>query len=306
MKKKSTLLSLCAMFAMAASAQAPALMSPASLDYPSGLYASFPPGSVSITYDNQPIELIDPVLNDFDEEVVIVYARLGDEEPVEVEAALLYSFGNPEDPEDPDVWNLDIALYNLDNLYSFDGNTIVINIPEGIVKNKEGAINPEQEFTFYIVPTWTEYSCTPETGSLLDKTTGFNVDVDFGNVASLAWLQDDVCARTYDPVYKETLLPLDEKVMIVGNQIQISLEGLPDGEYEVVVPEGFVLISDGDEDYLSPDIWLEYTVEGAQSTVRVIQAPEGRQPIFSINGTRVANPAAGGIYIVNGKKLIVR
>lgn len=261
--RKSTIFSTLAVAACLAagslSGHAQTLMNEGSLDYPAGLYTSFPPGSMSVTWDNQPIELVDPHQDDFGDEYATAYVQLGEGEKLPVNAYVMYSFGDPEDPEDKDIWNLDVALYDIDDLWSFDGDIITVSIPEGIVKNMAGAINPAQDFVFHIVPPFTDYTITPQYGSTL--TAGnLTVKVDFGG-NPLKYLQSEVSLRTYEPSYREILLQYGKEVTISGNQLQIDLSSVESGEYELVIPEGFLIVTVNGEDHLSPDIWVEYTID---------------------------------------------
>ena len=74
---------------LTAMAADPGLMSPGTMIYPYTDVSAFPPSGLDISWDNQPLELINPVINDMDEEVVMVKVVLGDEEPQEVGAALM-------------------------------------------------------------------------------------------------------------------------------------------------------------------------------------------------------------------------
>ena len=309
--KKSTVFSLAAvlgsMIAGAETLQAQTMMEPATLDYPSGYYASFPPSSVSLSYDNQPISLVDPHLNDFDEECVTVYVRLGEGERQPVSAAVLYSFGNPEDPDDSDIWNLDIALYELDDLWEFTGETLTVIVPEGVVENGEGAINPAQDLVFHMMPACTDYTISPESGETLEDD--LTIKISFGG-NPVEYLQSEVRLMTYEPEYRDISLALGKEVSISdNNEIVIDLSGFESGEYELVVPEGFVKVTQDGSEFLSPDLWLEYTLvnNGGESGVSSIEE-NGASEVFTIHGLRVKVSPDGslpaGIYIVNGKKVV--
>lgn len=303
--KKFTLLSLLALSGAGLTVNAQELMPEATLDYPAGYYASFAPSSVSVTYGNKPIQLIDPMVNDWEEEYRLAYVQLGEgSEKLPASASILYSFGDPDNPEDEDIWNLDIALYEIDDLWSFTGDKVIVTIPEGIVANEEGDINPEQTLVFYIVQTATDYTLSPESGSTLssDKT----LVISFSD-NQIERLQAEVRAMTYDPVYQDITLKFGESVSINSdNQLCIDLSSLAPGEYEVVVPEGYVMISDGDSHKLSPDIWLEYIIEeNEDSGVAVVEA-ESSETLYTISGMRVKGTPAKGIYVSAGKKIIVK
>ena len=291
----------------AQSATAQTFMEPATLDYPSGLYASFPPSSVSITYDNQPIKLIDPETNEYDEEFVTAYVKLGDSDELPVSASILYSFGDPENPDDPDVWNLDIALYELDDLWVFDGKTVTVIVPEGIVCNYEDAINPAQEFVFEIMPTYMDYSINPESGSTLSED--FTIKISF-NDCPIEYLQSQIRIMTYEPVYTDITLEFGKEISISeNNELLIDLSGFESGYYELVVPEGFVTITEDGEKYLSPDLWLEYTIEnqGGDSGVSIVGNSSDIESIYNLHGQKISDSLdrlPAGIYIVNGKKVV--
>ena len=310
--KKTSLLSLAALAAFmsagAVDASAQTYMEPATLDYPAGLYASFPPSSVSVTYANQPIELIDPQTNDYGDDYVTVFVKLGEGEQQPVGASILYSFGDPENPDDPDLWLLDIALYELDDLWSFDGSTVTVILPEGIVKNQAGDINPSQQFVFEILPPATDYTVTPETGSTIDQD--YILKVSFGG-NPIEYLQSVISARIYEPEYLDIPLELGKEASISDdNELLIDLSGLASGEYEVVIPEGFLIVTVDGEKRLSPDIWLEYTVEnnGGDSGVKVVEA-SSVNAVYTIDGRKVKTGSLtslpAGIYISAGKKILV-
>lgn len=310
--KKSTLFSLATLavcaFAGTQSASAETFMEKATLLYPSGLYTSMPPFSMEITYNNQPIELIDPSVDENDEEVVWVSVQLDEGEKQPVSASILSSFGDPENPEDEDVWMLTVGLYELDELFDFQGEKITVYIPEGIVKNEEGAINPAQEFVFIMMPVETEFSADPESGSTVTEANPV-VTVTFGG-NPLEYLQSAISARTYEPEYKEITLNMGEEVNISedGTALLIDLSCLEAGYYEVVIPEGFVTVTKDGKKYLCGDLWLEYDVniQNQDSGVEMINT-EKENAVYSLQGIRVnGNSLSSGLYIINGKKVIIK
>ena len=53
--------------------------------------------------------------------------------------------------------------------------------------------------------------------------------------------------------------------------------------------------------------WKEY--EGSDDTATSISLPEmeiGNAPVYNLSGQKVATPQKGGIYIVNGTKVVVK
>lgn len=301
--KKTVLFSVVAMLGVASAAQAQTFMAPAYLEYPSGVYTSMAPSSVTVSYDNQPIELVDPHTNDWDEEVVTAYVELQEGDRMEVSAGVLCSLGNPSDPDDEDFWALDFALYELD-LWDYTGSGLKLIIPEGIVKNGEGALNPEQEIEFHILPTFTDYTLTPDPGATLDGS-GPTITVSFGG-NPVKYLQSEVNAYIYDPEYKKISLTPGDGLTVSDCEVIVDLSALEDGEYEVVIPEGLVMVEAEGSSYLSPDIWTEYTLErGDENAVEAVVSESAPEAVYTLQGVKTGRTDARGIYVVGGRKIIV-
>ena len=60
--------------------------------------------------------------------------------------------------------------------------------------------------------------------------------------------------------------------------------------------------SDVEED-ITEDPWLDYTPDGIQSVTNAAAAPAG---IYTINGVKVSKATKPGLYIINGKKYVVK
>lgn len=312
--KKSTFLSIAAgigcMFCGWQNASAETLMEPATLTYPGGYYASMLTG-VSVSWDNQPLELVDPVTDEYGDTFVISYIQLDEGEQIPVNSYIMYSFGDPNNPDDPDIWNLELALWGIDDLFDFFEGDITVTFPKGIVKNAEGALNPEQKMVFHIMEPYTECTYTPATGSTLDEN--YVVKVSFGG-NPIEYLQDAVVVYNNDP-YTETQLELGQQVKITSsNEIEIDLSSFPSGDYEVVVPEGFVMVTVDGKKYLGGSGWLEYTLKNSGGSGIVSVEANGMINVYSVDGVKVMQTTdrkdfeqlPGGIYIINGKKLFIR
>lgn len=308
MKKSTLFLSLAmGIFALPSTLYAAEeYMEPATLVSPSSLQVSMAPFSVDITWDNEPIELVDPYLNDFDEEVVDVFVTLDDGEPQSVSAAILSSvWDNGED----DVWDLEVALYELDEIFDFNGDKITVSIPAGIVKNEEGLLNPAQDFVFTIIQAYTKYELTPESGSVLALPEAY-VTLSFGD-AKPVYSSGEVIMYVYEPDFEEIDLEYGKEVTVnADNEVVINLNSLKPGWYEMLIPEGMFSMTVDGVDYISPDIWLEYTIE-ATDGVSSLTNEQVNTPVFNLKGMRMGdsnnlNVLKPGIYVVNGKKVIVK
>lgn len=278
-------------------------MDPATLVFPTNLSVSEAPSIVDVSYGNQPIELIDPQTNDWDDEYVAAYVKLDDGEQQEISAGLLVSYGDPDNEEDEDLYNLEFALYELDDLFDFNGKTVTLIIPEGIVKNAEGAINPAQEIVFTLVETYTDWTLSPESGSTL--TDDFVVKVSFGG-NPIEYAEGEVTLYHYEPSYEQLSLEYGKEVSISEeNDLLIDLSGLEDDFYEVVIPEGFVTVTEGEKNSINPSLWLEYTIERSEEDgIATTLGEEGPKTIHTIQGLRVKE-ATRGIYVIDGKKVII-
>lgn len=314
--KKSTFISLLAvaggLLAGAQTVEAQTYMEDGTLFW-GNLYTSFPPSSASVTWDNQEIELTDPATDEYGDEYGVAYIQLGDGEKQEVNAYVMSSFGDPDDPDDPDLWFVDFAFYNIDNLWDFNGDTITLIIPEGLVKNVAGDVNPAQDLVFHLMPTYTDYEADPETGSTI-TSENLTVKVSFGG-NPIEYIQDQVRLSSYeDYSYKEIILEYGKDVTInEDNEIVIDLSSVESGEYELLIPEAYVFVKEDGKDYINPDIWFEYTIEndGVDTGIDSINTNNSHLNVYTINGANLGKVNSTenlnkGIYIINGKKVLVK
>ena len=183
-------------------------------------------------------------------------------------------------------------------------------LPEGLVVNADGEVNPDQTVTFTLLGQ-SEGSAFPGTGA--------EFDVEDGNKVVISWDGVDIQPGTgkiqinqtnvspYVTTYPE--VTFDEE----KPEVTVSLDGLKDGLYEVVVPEGFVIVlqsegANGDQYALSSEMILEYTIGNPEDSSRVelVESAEGKAEYFNLHGVKVANPEKGKIYISNGKAVVVK
>lgn len=74
------------------------------------------------------------------------------------------------------------------------------------------------------------------------------------------------------------------------------------GTYTVVLPEGIIYCNN----MLAPEYTFTFTVGGEATGIDGIDAENGEQVIFDITGRRIEAITAPGIYIVNGKKVVIK
>lgn len=243
-------------------------------------------------------------------------------EPIEVPLSV-YEVPVFDDPDAPMPWNARAAEEGMEyvlwadffDLVDWgDFGTYVISIPEGVVKNAEGLVNPAQEFTFYVMDC--DYSLptiTPEPGEYkkdeLSKVTisWDNQPLTYNYTADNLFVEDqNTREQTYLPFGQEVTLNAD------ATALEVNLSELEAGKYAIVVPDYYVIIND---ELLNGLVYSDEYVILDQSGVVAFDADEdGMYRVYNLNGINVLNTTDveavrqldGGVYIVNGVKVLIR
>lgn len=297
---KSLALMAAAAFIATQAASAQGFMENATLQDPEGTYVTMAPFMVDITWDNQAIQFTDPKVNEYEDEYADVSVTLGDLDPIPAPAYIMSSLG-----PDGDFYYLDIALYELDELWSFEGDKVIISIPEGIVENEKGEKNPKQDFTFTLVKPFEEdsYEISPEAGETVKQNEAI-VTITFNN--SIEYMQGSITATLDDPaVY--IVKTIEGKIS--DKKIELDLTSLEPGGYDVLIPEGYVKSVIDDELYINEPIYY-YIIISETDGVKTVDVKKGNSPIFNLNGVKVGQTDGSkvkpGIYIIDGKKVILK
>lgn len=215
----------------------------------------------------------------------------------------------------------DIVAMNADNtgfeinLSSLGEGGYVITIPaETIVIGSTSAayLNDEVEIGYYI---------TLKTIGLLEDVEPA-VEPEEGAVAalesvSISWEGYDLvinqdCQQTISLTSSDNteiaVTAIDE-----DNSLVISFDSLAVGEYTLVVPAEFVILSKDGTDYYNEPVSLHYTVDKSVGATLTGADANGEINVYNINGAKVATGNANtikglekGIYIINGKKIYIR
>lgn len=202
------------------------------------------------------------------------------------------------------------ALYvDFGDFISYAQTTNVdIVLPEGLVTNSFGKINPEQTFSFYLYES-IEGTSDPASGS---KITTDMADITISwNGVSLMPNTGNIVARNAEGRDTELSPVFNEDA-----SLKLQLSDLIPGKYEIIIPEAYVIIvtKEGaveDEYAINQEMYLEYTLEeGTSSAVETIDASEGKTVIYGIEGrtmqTHAVESLEPGLYIVNGQKILVK
>ena len=306
-------LALGALCAPAAIAQDVTYLGNPTLEYPYSQMGSMAPSTAEFTWDNQPLELIDPVENeDLDEVVYVnVYINGDSENPYQTSAGIMHSESYYGDDED--IWRFAIDLYLVEELYEDDVKSVTINVPQGVVKNDKGDINREFNYNFYIFPTYTDYTISPDPDTKLMAPNAY-IYIDFGGNRP-SYISGSVRVERYDDGYELISLTYGENGFFVNddNQVVINLNNIPTSEQaDIILPEGRFTITVGEEIYINPDIWVTYDIENEGYTiVNGIKMENTAAPVFNLRGVKVGTSDSfrkteSGIYIIGGKKVMIK
>lgn len=100
-------------------------------------------------------------------------------------------------------------------------------------------------------------------------------------------------------VMTESVTETKVATFTVDNPITVA------GEYSLTIPAGYCTAANGDK---HDEITLSFVVDGTyvDTAVEDVDAENGEQVIYDITGSRIKSITAPGIYIVNGKKVLVK
>ncbi len=201
------------------------------------------------------------------------------------------------------------------------GSSVELNIPEGLVTGEDG-MNPAQTFNFYyyapygheaefemdnntVLITWPEITSI---SSSYDKQL-YLINPD-GSTTELTWSQYGSAGDVKIPGYDE---PFE------GERIEVYLSGLElaSGEYTLVIPINTVLFYMPDYSiYCNPKGEYKFIIDNGDSNGIFDINAESNDilRIYNIQGVNILNTTdrnaintlSNGIYIINGKKVMIR
>lgn len=233
-----------------------------------------------------------------------------------------YSEGNDEPSTEPgegsDVKTIQV-LY-LDIIESFIGKTgkYIIVIPQDYVTDGTDT-NPLQTIEFTLANPISDepvitisdeavVSITWESVIYVGRTPGLTSYLIYpdGTREALSW---------YDWVLDNGQISMNDN----SDGVDIDLSDLvtENGDYEVVIPEGFFsLETEEDWGLINNEIVYTFTYEnGEYSAIRAIESVDAKAVmtgVYNLQGVRVANSSANinnlpaGLYIIDGKKVLIR
>lgn len=273
-------------------------------------------GSLTLTWDKQPIELIGSA------SATLVY---NDEQTWTLNASII-ELTDGEDggiatgikkiaAENENALVLIVEDDPFENPFISKPGKYVYNIPEGLVVNNNGEINPAQTITFTVAETTSTLpTINPETA--IDGSTTAIVDeleqvtINWNNLS--VELLDGSEIRIVNPqseIINQIPSIIDNS--LVFNLAEIAIE---EGNYEIIIPEGAYIIHDESGDTLSQMIDLSYELKKVNS-VKDITGNNGNVfNVYSIDGLHILTTEnrseleslSPGLYIINNQKVIIR
>lgn len=186
-----------------------------------------------------------------------------------------------------------------------------VTIAEGAVQATTGEINPEINLTYYLksVTDWTDINYEPASGSTFEPGEGivyvsWNVE---GDLSFNPETRYNVYAVKYDlEGGPENTINLTGATTIEDNTLVISLASLAPGRYSLIIPEGAIFIG---TDKINLDaIDYDFTIAGEETGISSLTTGEtGINAVYNLNGVKVNPSSLGkGLYIINGKKVLVK
>ncbi len=187
-----------------------------------------------------------------------------------------------------------------------------VDVPAGmfyIVVDGAKAYNGEMALSYTIGGTGGgpayDLAVIPESGSTVGSLSTITLSCDEGIVQSMEVVGDIVVAGTAGNVLSN-IVTVEEVTCATGAITKVVLTINPEitdpGTYFVAIPEGFFVIANQDSEAMT----LAYTVDGATGIDGVPATGTGAPAVHTIDGQRVGAPAKGGIYIIDGRKVVVK
>lgn len=206
------------------------------------------------------------------------------------------------------------VIDDANNSFVSKPGTYVYNIPEGLVINNDGELNPAQT----IIITVAEITkITPTVTPVTAIDGSVNTEVDNLDEVSVSWnnlpieLLEGSEIRILSPDESTTeLLPSIISNSLIFNLSQIATE---EGIYEIIIPEGAYIITAQDGKELSQELNLVYDLKKGNSVAGINEEPAS-WTVYSIEGIHILTTTnkndldtlSPGLYIVNNKKLLIR
>ena len=280
-------------------------MSKALMVYPTTPYSSYA-SAIQLNWPDQNIYFVEDI------ESTTLTADI-DGQSLDCIASIQQLEGGNEDGTGNFVMDV-LYIYFPEFVSYLDGTYLTVNIPEGLVANEAGDVNPSQTVELTLLPQITA-TLSPEDNSKLESDEAF-VTVTWDGINVQALQGTTVIAR-------EVSSRTDNEINVEFGEdasITLALNTLPNGEYEIIIPEAFLIILTErgviqDSYAINSEIYATYSIIDNGSTgIENIKSENGAYEVFTVDGRPIgkfnnATPLKSlqpGIYIINGKKTFLR
>ena len=222
-------------------------------------------------------------------------------------------------------WGKGVKIQFAETLAS---GTYTITIPQGLLGNnawveseyQSGRANPELKFTFTneeLVVVTEPTLFTPENGATIESISQF--EIAFAHAFDQSWEPEVTYPAIYDAEGNlvETITAAniawnsDWTVMILKLQTPITT----DGEYTFKMAAGFINLMDDAYNTIGQNSEFNATIKVENgSSINDIAIEKDHVTVYNINGVKVIdnqpaselNKLKKGIYIINGKKVVIQ
>lgn len=186
--------------------------------------------------------------------------------------------------------------------------TYTISVPARLVVSQNGAFNPAQTLTVTVEEAQFAIGViSPASGFEFKQSENVSFKITFEGAEEVTEnLTEDAPLLVTDySEYDKIFTWSDDVLSIDGNAVNINLgNNLEPATYYLTFRGGQVLVdgyeNEGIEDYTFVVVKTE--TDGVSSII----SDEDGAVIYNLQGVRVSNPQKGNIYIINGKKAILR
>lgn len=237
-------------------------------------------------------------------DAISVQVYVNGAEPVNVAATL-----SVDAEAEKTILNVDLSEFEDYGIYN-------VELAEGLLKDAEGKVNMTQSVEINYLAVNDNYTVTPEGGDIKFDALKDGIYIVWSNAKSVV-LNETAPAITWannnSPIY----------VTEAGTGLWIPGGELEKGEYTLIIPATKAVITgtDGTET-LNDEIVVTYKVgdesgnnpggdepEGPSTGVSSLEAEASQNGVYNLNGVKVGSSLKGlnpGLYIVNGKKVVIK
>ena len=164
---------------------------------------------------------------------------------------------NPGDEGETE--EMTVLYLSIDEIFFFKTGNFIIVIPEGIVKNAEGAVNPQQEIAFTLAQTAEQPAISDYDGfvyMLWDEAVNISYNAE---VEPFVVLPDGERENLYWYDFENPYGEIEAITEGISIDLTYIISVMGDGEYEVVIPEGYLNMEIEGTLHINPDVVYSFT-----------------------------------------------